>query len=77
MGQKFTVNGHEIDVDDDDAIRALSKHDFADLLRQTFEASPDEDASIPEPDEHAVQHPAGTAFIMFPHTPRPVTQGDE
>lgn len=62
MGTKYTVGGREIDVDDAEAIRALSVEEFADLLDQTLHG---DSLRVDDPATTPGNRPAGTAFAFF------------
>lgn len=59
----YRVNGKAVDIDDGAQVRALSKDEFTELLRQT-QAAPN-DPAHPAPPTKRVQPPEGTAFAFF------------
>ncbi|QBR75588.1 hypothetical protein [Microbacterium sediminis] len=62
MGTKYTVGGRQIDVDDAEAVRALSEEDFAELLGLTLRS---DSPRVDDPAATPASHPKETGFAFF------------
>jgi hypothetical protein len=67
MAHIYEIGGKQISLDDEDAVRALTPAEFAELVKQAY-TNPDPDDVAPE--IPLQQPPAGTGFVIVnpPHT---------
>lgn len=63
MGRIYEVGGKQIDLDDADAVRALTSDEFAQLIKQT-QTRPVEPGDV-APTYPTEQPPAGTGFVIL------------